>query len=632
MAGKKKLEVEITGDSKDALKAMGDIESKAGGLGSAMTAMGTLAVAGFAAVGAAAIGAGVALFDIGSQFDEAFDKIRVNTGKTGPLLDELKGSFNAVLSDTPADMNDVSDAVAVLNQQLGLTGPPLEDMARQILDLSHITGTDLNANLEGITSLFENWGVASEYQTGVLDLLFRTMQASGAPVATLSDALAENGTVLRELGFSIPEAAALFGTLAKAGLDAGDVMPAFSKAMASAAKNGVSAKDMLQQTFDTIKNAPNEIAASQAALEVFGAKAGPKLAAMIREGTLSFADMQAQIEGSSDTIGAAAADTKDWGEKFTIFKNQLMIALEPVATALFDSLGTAIDGLMPEINKLTQWFADNPQAISDFAASVKNAVQWVIDNVPGAVQSIIGFVQDFMAGVGQIQAWWDEHGEQVMSVVNFIIEGVKFYVSSILAAFDFIGWVISGAIDAWNWLWDKVEGFVNWVQYTAKPAIEDFATSVYLKFLEFKILVTAVWDTIWAKIESFIQNVQGIPQMISDAVYGAWDGLKEGFRNALNWIIDEWNGLKVPSFTILGKTIGGQELPDIQRLHSGGTFRAPSPGGEGLALLRDGERVSTPGSSGAVYVSVEPVSGAVMVETLTTHQRRGGATPWVQVA
>lgn len=42
-------------------------------------------------------------------------------------------------------------------------------------------------------------------------------------------------------------------------------------------------------------------------------------------------------------------------------------------------------------------------------------------------------------------------------------------------------------------------------------------------------------------------------------------------------------------------TIGGQGIGDIPKFHGGGTFRAPTPGGEGLALLRDGEHVTVPG-------------------------------------
>jgi hypothetical protein len=52
---------------------------------------------------------------------------------------------------------------------------------------------------------------------------------------------------------------------------------------------------------------------------------------------------------------------------------------------------------------------------------------------------------------------------------------------------------------------------------------------------------------------------------------------------------------------------GGWDLPDLPTFHGGGTFRAPNAGGEGLAMLKDGETISRPGageSGGNVYLTV----------------------------
>lgn len=63
----------IAGDAKGALASMTAVDRKAGGLGSSFRMMGSAAAAGFVAVSAAAVGAGVALYGIGSQFDSAYD-------------------------------------------------------------------------------------------------------------------------------------------------------------------------------------------------------------------------------------------------------------------------------------------------------------------------------------------------------------------------------------------------------------------------------------------------------------------------------------------------------------------------------------------------------------------------------
>jgi hypothetical protein len=68
-----------------------------------------------------------------------------------------------------------------------------------------------------------------------------------------------------------------------------------------------------------------------------------------------------------------------------------------------------------------------------------------------------------------------------------------------------------------------------------------------------------------------------------------WDGIRDSFRAALNWIISKWNGLSftLPAISVFGKTIGGMTLstPDIPHLARGGIITGPT-----LALLGEGGR------------------------------------------
>jgi phage-related protein len=104
--------------------------------------------------------------------------------------------------------------------------------------------------------------------------------------------------------------------------------------------------------------------------------------------------------------------------------------------------------------------------------------------------------------------------------------------------------------------------------------------------------------TITDKFDSMIGFFTKLPDRISGATSGMFDGIKDAFRSALNWIIDGWNNL---SFTLpsidtkipgVGK-IGGWTLntPDIPRLATGGMTNGPgtfvmgdNPGGREVAL------------------------------------------------
>ena len=106
--------------------------------------------AGIAAVGVAAAVVGKQLFDLGKEFDDAYDTIRVRTGATGKELEKLKRDFRGVAQTVPDDFQTIGEAIGGLNQRLGATGKPLRQLSTQMLNLSRLTGTDLDANIKAV--------------------------------------------------------------------------------------------------------------------------------------------------------------------------------------------------------------------------------------------------------------------------------------------------------------------------------------------------------------------------------------------------------------------------------------------------------------------------------------------------
>jgi phage-related minor tail protein len=403
------LKVSLIGEDKTSA-AFGS----AGGGAQKFAAIGVAAMAALAAGAAAAAGA---LFKIGESFDESYDTIRVGTGATGDALNALKDDFRAVVSSVPTDFASASTAIADINTRLGLTGQPLQNVSKQFLELSRITKTDVAGNIDAGTAALNSFGATADQQPAFLDQIFRASQNSGVGFAELSNELAANGTVLRAVGFDFTESTALIAALGKAGVSTSDVMPALSRTMKTAAEQGKDAGTVFQETFDAIKSAPDATSAAQVAMEVFGDKAGPKLAAMVREGKLSFEDMLAAVQGGSDTIMQAGADTMDFGEKWTMFKNNVLLALEPVATRVFNSIGDAMD-------RFSAWWATNGPAIIATATAIGASLTAAFTTAASGVQTAVGLFQQFqpivLAVAGLIAAVFIPHwvALAVASTVN----------------------------------------------------------------------------------------------------------------------------------------------------------------------------------------------------------------------
>lgn len=332
--------------------------------------------------------AGVALFKLGEKFHEAYKTIRVATGATGDELKSLEGSFKAVFANTPASMKDVASVLSDLNVKLGLTGKPLEDLSLQMLKLTRITGTDLKGNTEAVTSVFKNFGIGAADQKSKLDLLFRASQESGVSVAQLASTMASAGVVLRSTGFDFDKSAAFVAVLAKAGVEASDVMPAMTRALKTAGSSGKDASVMFQETYASIQNASSASEAYAKASEVFGGRAGPKFAALIREGKLSIDEFTNGIVNGSDTIGKAAGDVTTVGGQLSKFSHQVMLAFEPLGTAIYDLVNKGLKVLGPVLASVAGAIGS---AVESFQ-SLPGPIKAIIPIVTAAVLAMKGFV------------------------------------------------------------------------------------------------------------------------------------------------------------------------------------------------------------------------------------------------
>jgi TP901 family phage tail tape measure protein len=295
----------------------------------------------FTAVGAAAIAAGVAI-------DDAFDDIRISTGETGKNLKGLEDSFVNIFSTLPVSSEAASTAIADLNTRLGLTGPALESMATQMLNLARMTNTEVGPIIQSVTRVFGDWDVAAEDTAKTLDYLFRTSQSTGISVTQLSTSLVQFGAPLRQMGFDLGTSAALLGKFEQEGVNTELVMGSMRIALTRMAREGITdASAGLLEVQQRIKDAGSAGEANKIAMEAFGAKAGPDMAAAIREGRFELGELLTQLQDGKETINGAAAATDGFKEDLTNLKNTTTLALEPLGTGLMSVLTSLMTALKP---------------------------------------------------------------------------------------------------------------------------------------------------------------------------------------------------------------------------------------------------------------------------------------------
>ena len=394
MAGKgKELQavVNLAGSIDPSLgKAIESAQKKISGLNVKALAVGA-AVGGIAvATGKAVVEAGKYLKDLGSQFDGAADAIRIGTGATGDALDGLLDDFDEVYKSVPTTMEDASKAIADYNTRLGLTGPQLQEISKQALQVSDMLGDDLGGVIEESSQAFQQWNIDADNMGGAMDYIFKVSQSTGMGFTDLMSNMQKFGPQLQEMGYSFETASALMGQLDKAGVNTEEVLSAMKKSVGALAKEGISASDGLAMYYEQIKNAGTAAEAASIASEIFGTKAGSTMAAAIRDGTLAVGDLTESLLENGETIAGAAEDTYDFAERLQIMKQGLEVALKPMANTVFDGLNK----FMPVLQKLME------QIVPVISDAIEAAAPFVEEFLMGAADAL----EDVLPLISQLAA------------------------------------------------------------------------------------------------------------------------------------------------------------------------------------------------------------------------------------
>jgi len=388
MAQSKALQaiVEIAGSISPTLgKSIEEATGKLGGLNLKALAVGA-AVGGIAvATGKAVFEAGEYLVELGGRFDEATDSIRIGTGATGDALDALMDDFDAVYSSVPTTMEDASQAIADYNTRLGLTGPELQNISTQAIQVADMLGDDLGSVIEESSQAFQAWNMDAEAMGDAMDYVFKASQSTGVGFSDLMSSVQQFAPQLQELGYGFEESVALIGQMDKAGVNAEEVLAAMKKSVSSLAKEGLSAAEGMELYTEKIKNAKDMTEATNIAAEIFGTRGASTMAAAIRDGTVDVAALTAELEKNSETIGGCATDTYDFAEQLQLFKQQAEVALKPMAATLFNSL----NDLMPIVADIMQ---DLIPIIEEMTTQIQPIIEQLIPAVLPLLQELVPVV------------------------------------------------------------------------------------------------------------------------------------------------------------------------------------------------------------------------------------------------
>lgn len=571
------------------------IENRLNGLSVA----GGVAAAGLGAAFVAGLGAAMDISSVTTKLQNQLALTDEEAARAGTIAGDV---YAAGFGESVGEVGEALSAVSSSMEEFGsISDKEMEQLTKDALALANTFEFDVGTATAAAGNLIKS-GLAKD-GTEALDLLAATAQKVPAAMREeLPEVAKEYSEFFSQLGFTGPE---MFGLLAQAAQDPtfeldklGDAVKEFTLLLADTAAVSEPLKK-LGLDVGHIQELVNTGQGTKAFDEVVTALKG------VEDQTERTA-LQAALFGGPgedlgntllnlDATGAAAATGLDQaaGSAKAVSDNMAASPAQQWDSMMRTLTMTLGESLLPALRFVSDLLADNPGLIQVLvpavlilagALAVAAAAQWAMNSALLA-NPITLVVLLIIALITWLVVLWqrsETFRDIVTGVWSAVQGGVEGAVTGILAA---IGWVAA------------VPGMV----------------AGYFRDMK---------DQAVAKALELVAWLQGLPERVTKAVSGLFDGIPDSFRGAINGVIGWWNNM---SFTIGGGSIMGVDVPsvtlstpDIPYLARGGIATGPTlamvgEGREDEAILPLSKLESLLNMSSSVGRSVQPAASRVEI-------------------
>ena len=519
-AGKANAALIKIGDTGQTIENIG---GKISNVGSGLTKYVTGPIAAIGAASMAAFG----------EVDSAIDSMITKTGAAGESLEQMETAVQNIATSIPTDFQTAADAVGEVSIRFDDVGDNLELLSKYFVEFAAIANTDVVTAVDNVQSSMAAFGLKTNNAYFVLDMLTAAAQETGTDVNQLTSMITQNAGAMKEMGFSYQDTAFFLANLNKNGVDASSVMTGLKKAWQTASKDGKSMQDVLGELSTKIISASSDTEAYQAAIEIFGAKAGPAIAQAMRDGRLSLDEFGYSLQEFDDTMATTFYDTLDPIDQTTLMMNELKLVGADLASTAQEMLMPVLETLREKLQQLREWWSGLSEE------QQKNIIKFA--GIAAAIGPVLMGIGNLTSSVGKGMQAFSSMGLKLSSLITKTQAGVgplaslKGAIAGISAPVLAVVAAIGVLIAAFTNLWKNNE--------------------------EFRTKVTAIWDGVKKKFEDFAKGIQdrlaavGVNfETITETIKKIWDGFCEALApvfegafelisNALSSALDVITGL-----------------------------------------------------------------------------------------
>lgn len=544
---------ELSNSFKESGEKITEVGDKIKGVGEGASKYITAPLAGLGAASIAAF----------NDVDSGLDTIISKTGASGDALASMQSSMEQIATTIPTEFGTAGAAVGEVNTRFGLMGDELTKVSGDFIKFAELNGTDVSGSIDKVQASMTAFGMSGSEASTVLDILNKAGQDTGISVDKLSQDIMSNSTALKEMGFDYNSAAGFIANLNKNGIDSSTVMTGMKKALQNATKEGKPLSQALQELQTNMENADSSTEAMQMAIDLFGSKAGPQLAAAISEGRISLDEAANAVTNFGDSVNTTFEATQDPPDKFKIAMNELKLTGSELGGTILETLTPALEKLSGLITDLrAAWEGLDPQTqqtivtIGLVAAAI-GPVLVIIGTVIGAIGSIVSAIGSVIGVIGAVVGVlggpltiaiaaaiaigllviknWDAIKAKAQELAGKIREKFNEIKEAIVNKFNEAK---TKALEIWENIKSAVTEKVNALKAAVSSVVEGIKAAVTEKFNAAKQAATDAWE---AAKSAVTEKVQAMKDKVSDTLQGIKDKvteIMEGVKNAFKEKID----------------------------------------------------------------------------------------------
>lgn len=528
-----------------------------------------------------------------TEVDEGMDTIIQKTGATGEALEEMQNIARDMATTIPTSFETAGAAVGEVNTRFGLMGDELSDLSTKFVEFAELNGTDVSGSIDSVQAAMAAFNIESSKAGDVLDILNKAGQDSGISMDTLSNSLLSNATSLTEMGFGLESAVGLIANLEKNGVDSSAAMAGLKKAFVNATADGKTMEEALAELESTMQSADSNTQAYQAALDLFGNKAGPQLAKAIQEGRLSLDEASNAVTGYGDSVASTFEATQDPIDQFQVNMNKIKLVGEdivnsaaPLITDVMEKMGQAIQKVSDAWNSLDENQKQQIIQIALVAAaigpvlSIVGRVVSAVGTIASTISSFIGFLPTIgtaLSAVGAVITGTvlPAIGAAVAAIIPVlpIIAGVAAAIAAVILVVKNWGAITDWLSEKWNTLTTFLSEKTTQIQTFFTEHLGIIGDLIATKIEIIKTVITTaiaviqtifttfgetikaitegdwsrigeIWANAWAKIQMII--AQAIVKIVK-SVMELGSKVKEGFIDIVN-SAKEWGNHLIENF------------------------------------------------------------------------------------